>query len=83
MNEALEPTGFHITKRTKRSLIAIVCVMLGSGLAGYFYPQHSLPGIKRQPAQTPTRQEPSRRPNTSLEPELVCGYVVGRPTRAI
>lgn len=83
MNEALEPTYFHPTRRTKRALIALGCVMLGSGLAGYLYPQHTVPGLKKQPAQTPTRQEPSRRPNTSLEAELVCGYSVARHTRAI
>jgi len=82
MNEASAPTSSHPTRRTKLSLLGVACLMLGSALAGYLCPQQPLPGFKKQPAQTPTRQEPTRRPNTSLEPELVCGYVVARHTRA-
>jgi hypothetical protein len=82
MNEAREATGFTSTRRTKLSLIAVASLMLGSALVGYLCPQRPLPGFKKQPTQTPTRQEPSRRPNTSLEPELLCRFVVARPTRA-
>lgn len=82
MNEALEPSRSHLTKRTKASLAAVACLMLGSALVGYLGVPRSLPRLKKQPVLTPTRQEPTRRPNTSLEPELVCGYVVARPTRA-
>ncbi len=83
MNEASEPNGPHPTKRSKRPLLAVACLILGSALAGYLLPHQAQRGFKKQPAQTPTRQEPSPRPNTSLEPELVCGYVVVRHTSAV
>lgn len=73
MNEALEPSRRRLLHHFKLALMLLASVAAGLCLALLVHPRHPrAPGAKPRPAETPTRQEPTKRPNTSLDPELIC-----------
>lgn len=74
MLRAAPPAAAIASKRTQLGLIVLACLaMVVVAVSGLLSPRRSTtPPLKKPPSETPTRQEPSRRPNNSLDPQLVC-----------